>query len=154
MGRDDHGAPLVCRGDFVQGLKHALPHVLEGLGSGEAEVCRVVQEGIHQLRLLPEKIGKGPGLPGTDINLPQASVRLHGQIVVFCDGGGGEARTPEVAGVNGVHRDRAKALGQGVPLPYSERRHVPVPVPLHVAVEIALGLDVPNYINFCHKPAS
>ena len=154
VGGDGHGAAGVLLRDLVQRRQRPSLHLLIGLGPGEIKMLLIVHEAVKLLRLFPDDIGEGLGLPGADVDLPQASVRLHGQIVVFCDGGGGEARTPEVAGVNGVHRDSAKALGQGIALPYPEGRHVPVPVPLHVAIEVALGLNVPNYINFCHKPAS
>ena len=127
VGGDDHGAAGVLLRDLVQRRQRPGLHLLVGLGSGEIKMLLIVHKSVEQLRLLPDNVGKGLGLPGADVDLPQALVRLHGQIVVFCDGGGCEARTPEVAGVNGVHRDSAKALGQGVPLPYPERRHAPVP---------------------------
>ena len=151
VGRDDHGAPRVCLRDLIQGLQHALLHLPEGLGSGETEACRVVHEGIHQLRLLILDVCKGPALPRPDVDLPEAPVAADGQIMIAGDGRGGKARPEEVAGIDRVHRDIPEAQAQGVPLLLADGRDVPVPVPLHEAVEVPLRLDMSNYINFCHQ---
>ena len=154
VGGDDDSAVGIGLSDLTQGFDGAFLYVVVGLGPRHGEVFRVTHEACDQLRLLPEDVGEGLRLPAADVDLTQARVGLDGQIVKARDGGGGKARTVEVAGIHRIDRDIPKAKGESLHLLPPHGGDVPVPVPLHVPVEVPLCLNVPNYINFCHKSAS
>ena len=86
MGSDDHGAAGVLLRDLAEGGIGPRLHIMEGLGPRHGKMLLIVHEAVEDLRLVPDHVCKGNGLPGADVDLPQASVRLHGQIVIFRDG--------------------------------------------------------------------
>ena len=151
---DRHRAAGIGPYDIMQRLDGALLHVAEGLGPLQIKALGVVQEGVKEGRGLPDRVGKGHALPGADVDLPQAAVGIERHIAPARKGQRREAGPAQVAGVDRVDRHVPEARRETLHLLDAAGRDVAVPVALHVAVEIALRLHVPNYINFCHKTAS
>ena len=151
---DNDALPVVRFRDADKLRVGALPDLGVGLRAGRLPLFGVEDEIVHGLRLLVGHVAEKSGLPRADIYLAQGGAQLHGQVVIPRDRGGGQAGAVEVACVQRIDMHRAEALGQRVDLLQAERRHGAVPVPLHHAVEVALGLCVPNKINFRHNCAS
>ena len=154
VGGEHDGLSIVLLGDLTQGGVGPLRHLGIGLRPGEGESGLIKDELAELLPILPAQVAEVPGLPGTQADLPEAAVRDDGQIMVFGDGGSGEAGPVQVAGIDRVHMYVLKTLRQGVPLQDAHGSNTAVPVALTHTVQVALRLDMADYINFCHNYAS
>ena len=154
VGGDDQGLVRVLLHRFQQSRIGPVPHLGVGLRPVQLKMGLVKNEFAEILLILTAEIAEIHGLPGTQVYLPEAPVGVYGQGVILGDGRGGKAGSVQVAGIYGVHMDVFKTLRQRIPLLHAHGGNVPVPVALAHSVEVALRLDVANYINFCHKYAS
>ena len=144
----------VAPGNVLQSGQGPPPHLGVGLAAFNGKFVLVVHEGVGQLRLVMDHVPEKQGLPAAHMDLPQLVRGVQGQIVIAGHGGGGHPCAVQVAGVDRVNLLTAQPLSQGVDLLQTQVRHVSVPVALHHPIPIALGLYVPNEINFRHKSAS
>ena len=154
VGGEHDGLAVVLLRDLTQGGVGPLRHLGIGLRPGEGERGLLKDELAEIFPILPAQVAEVPGLPGAQADLTEAAVRGDGQIMVFGDGGSGEAGPVQVAGIDRVHMYVLKTFRQRVPLQNPHRGDAAVPVALTHTVQVALRLDVADYINFCHNYAS
>ena len=154
MAHHGDGFPVVLSGNALQGGIGPVADLGISLRSVQLPVLLIGDKALHLLRLLIGHIGKKPGLPGADVDLPQQGFGLDGKIVPAADGCGSHPGAVQIAGIQRVNMYIFKALSQQIDLPPAQRGHTAVPVALHHTVEISLCLGVPNEINFRHNCAS
>ena len=151
VGEDGHGLALMPGGDVQDGGGATVPDLLEALPVGGPVQGGGLAEIAHHLGLHHGDGGKGPVLPVSHVDLPQVGPGDQGQALGVADGPGGGHGAEEVAGIDGVHGDVPEPLRQGLDLAVAVVGDEAVIVAVHAAVEVALGLGMPDEIDLGHE---
>ena len=154
VGEYRHRLIGVGGGNAGDGTHHTLPDAGEGLTAIHVPLGIAEEELAEALRLGVENLAPAVVFPAACPHFPEVRVYTQRQAPGQTDGLGGLHGAGQIAGVDGVHVDVFKTLGEGLNLTVAQGSEQAIVPAVTTAVQIALRLGMTDEINCGHVGCS